>query len=240
MAQVVIVSGGSRGLGLFLVKHLLSKDCIVCTFARKSTKEVEGISRSNPDNFLFRPFDSRDFQSMKSFIGEVIEKFGRIDGLVNNAAIGQDHLLVHMSNEIAKEIIEVNLLAPVMITKEVVKQMMLQGGGRIVTISSICGSRGYPGLAVYSATKGALDSFSRSLARELGERSISVNTIAPGFFESEMSSVLLPEQLATIKRRTPTKKLTNEADITPILDLLLLGNSNISGETIFVDGGISI
>ena len=108
-------------------------------------------------------FDSRDFKSMKSFIGEVIERFGRIDGLVNNAAIGQDHLLVHMSNEIAKEIIEVNLLAPVMITKEVVKQMMLQGGGRIVTISSICGSRGYPGLAVYSATKGALDSFSRSL-----------------------------------------------------------------------------
>ena len=121
MAQVVIVSGGSRGLGLFLVKHLLSKDCIVCTFARKSTKEVEGISRSILI-ISFRPFDSRDFQSMKSFIGEVIERFGRIDGLVNNAAIGQDHLLVHMSNEIAKEIIEVNLLAPVMITKEVVKQ----------------------------------------------------------------------------------------------------------------------
>ncbi len=240
MGKVVILSGGSRGLGLYLVEHLLSKGCIVCTFARTSTSDVERLEKSHPKTYMFRPLDSRDNTGIKQYIRDIVERFGKINGLVNNAAIGQDHLLVHMAGNVAKDILDINLYSPIMLTKEVVKQMMFQDdGGRIVSISSICGTRGYPGLTVYSATKAALDSFSRSLAREVGERGILVNTLAPGFFESEMSSVLLPEQLNTIKRRTPTKHMTTEENITPLLDMLLLEDTNITGETILIDGGIS-
>ena len=240
MGKVVILSGGSRGLGLYLVEHLLSKGCKVCTFARKNTIEVDRLQRSNEENFLFKELDSRDSEGVREYIGQIVNEYGRIDCLVNNAAIGQDHLLVHMAEDVVRDILDINLFSPIMLTKEVTKQMMLQeNGGRIVSISSICGTRGYPGLTIYSASKAALDSFTRSLAREVGEREIFVNTIAPGFFESEMSSVLLPEQIDTIKRRTPTKQMTTEENITPVLDLLLFEDTNITGENILIDGGTS-
>ena len=223
MSKVIVLSGGSRGLGLFLAEHLLSKGCTICTFARSLTSEVSILEKQFQDRLMFQPLDSRDTAGIKDFINKVVDKFGRIDGLVNNAAIGQDHLLLHMDEKIVRDILDINLFSPLMLSKEVAKQMMLQEeGGRIVSISSICGTRGYPGLTVYSATKAALDSFSRSFAKEVGERGILVNTIAPGFFESEMSSVLTTEQLGTIKRRTPTKSMTTEENITPVLDMLLL------------------
>tara|TARA_B100000902_G_scaffold384778_1_gene425343 strand:+ start:5764 stop:6489 length:726 start_codon:yes stop_codon:yes gene_type:complete len=240
MGKVVVLSGGSRGLGLHLVEHLLSKGCTICTFARNSTSDVERLEETHKGSFMFRKLDSRDIDGTKQYIRDIVERFGRIDGLVNNAAIGQDHLLVHMAEDIVRDILDINLFSPIMLSKEVAKQMMLQDdGGRIISISSICGTRGYPGLTIYSATKAALDSFSRSFAREVGERGILVNTLSPGFFESEMSSVLLPEQINTIKRRTPTKHMTTEENITPVLDLLLLEDTNITGESILIDGGIS-
>ena len=240
MTKVIVISGGSRGLGLFIVNHLLSKGCKVCTFARKLTSEVVDLLERHSESFMFKPLDSRDTKGLKLYIQEIVNRFGKVDGLINNAAIGQDHLLVHMAEQIAKDILDINLLAPIMLSKEVVKQMILQeSGGRIISVSSICGSRGYPGLVVYSATKGALDAFSRSLAREVGERNIFVNTIAPGFFESDMSSVLHSEQLNTIKRRTPTKNMTSEENIIPVIDMLLLEDTNITGQTILIDGGMS-
>jgi len=239
--KVILVSGGSRGLGLFFVQHLLEKGHIVATFARNATKATEQLSLEYEDRFRFTNTDARDYETIERFVKGIFKDFGSIDGLVNNAAIGQDHLLVHAPTDLIRDVLTINIEAPLFLTRIVLKCMLLQEqGGRIVNVSSICGSRGYPGLTVYSAAKGAIDAFTRSLAREVGERGIMVNSIAPGFFESEMSSVLLPQQLETIKRRTPTHQLTVEHQITPLLDILLFEDTNITGQTVFVDGGITI
>jgi len=237
-SKIILVSGGSRGLGGHIVQHLLAQGYGVATFARRSTPLVVQFAAGYPDRFEFAACDANDLAALGRFVNRVFDRFGELYALINNAAIGQDHLLVHTAPEIVQNIINTNITAPILLSRLVLKRMLLQeGGGRIVNISSICGLRGYNGLTVYSATKAAMDAFTRSLAHEVSGRGILVNSIAPGFFESEMSSVLSAEQLATIRRRTPTQHLTSEHNLMPVLDLLLFNDTNMTGQTIVVDGG---
>ena len=239
--KVVLLSGGSRGLGLHLVKALLATGNSVATFARSATPAMADLEREAPDRFHFQVLDALDEEGIKQFVPGVVDKFGRIDGLVNNAAIGQDELLAHTSPERIEQIVATNITAPIQLTRLVVKRMLLQQDrGSVVNITSICGSRGYAGLAVYAASKGALEAFTRAMARELGESGIRFNSVAPGFFASEMSAVLLPEQMNAIKRRTPTGVLSAEADVFAAVDLLLSRVANVHGQTFVVDGGITI
>lgn len=236
----VLVSGGSRGLGLALLRHLLAGGARVASFARSSTDEVRALLAGYRERLRFVECDILDYPALERFVDETAAAFGGIDALINNAAIGQDHLLAQTSRELLHQVLAVNLEAPIVLTRKVVRGMLARGvAGRIISISSICGSRGYPGLTAYSAAKGGIDAFTRSLARELGERGILVNAIAPGFFESEMSSVLAAGQIDSIRRRTPSGRLTGIEDILPIVDLLLARDSNINGQTLFTDGGAS-
>jgi 3-oxoacyl-[acyl-carrier protein] reductase len=239
--QSILVSGGSRGLGLHLLEGFLQAGNKVASFARSETSEVQRLRTQYPERFYFEPLDTLDQEGVKAFVKTVDTRFGRIDALVNNAAVGQDELLVHTSSARIAEILSINVTAPILLTRLVARRMLLQGdGGRILNITSICASRGYPGLAVYAASKGALDAFTRSMARELGEAGITFNSIAPGFFASEMSSVLLPQQMEAIRNRTPTGRLTNEDHVLAVAELLLSRDTNINGQTIVVDGGISV
>jgi 3-oxoacyl-[acyl-carrier protein] reductase len=239
--KTIIISGGTRGLGLAMTTHCLQRGCAVATFARQATKEIEAAGAAHPGRLHFEPLDASAAEPIEKFVERVAAKFGAIHGLVNNAAIGQDHLLAHIAPAMVESIITVNLTGPILLTRSVVRRMLLGGAGaRIVNITSICGTRGYPGLTVYSATKGGMDAFTRSLARELGGRGILVNAIAPGFFSSAMSSVLARQQLETITRRTPTERLCTEQDILPVLDMLLFEPINQTGQTIAVDGGATI
>jgi 3-oxoacyl-[acyl-carrier protein] reductase len=193
------------------------------------------------EKFYFEALDAVDQSGVQKFVGSVNRRFGSIDALINNAAVGQDELLVHTSPERVAQIISINITAPLLLTRLVVRRMLLnRGQNSVVNITSICGSRGYKGLSVYSASKGALDAFTRAMARELGEAGIAFNSVAPGFFASDMSSVLLPEQMDTIRRRTPSGDLTDEKNVLAVVDLLLSRETNIDGQTITVDGGISI
>jgi 3-oxoacyl-[acyl-carrier protein] reductase len=143
-----------------------------------------------------------------------------------------------MPREAIGRLIEINLRAPIALTRLVLRRMLLQAGpARVVNVTSLCGVRGFAGLTVYSATKGALDAFTRSLAREVAGREILVNAVAPGFFASEMSDVLAADQVETIRRRTPTGRLVTEEDITPTITRLLFDECNSSGQTIHIDGG---
>lgn len=237
----IIISGGTRGLGLKLVEFCLDKGYSVVTFARKSTKEIENIITKNPENLAFIKADLSDVNSLKNIVEFAFQRFGIIYGLVNNAAIGQDSLLTHTKEEDIHKIILINLEAQIILTKYVIRKMLLQNtGGRIVNISSIAAARGYSGLTVYSAAKAGLEAFTRALSREVGYRGILINSISPGFFESEMSSVLSSEQLDTIRRRTPTQKLISADDIIPVFNLVMFENVNITGATFYVDGGASI
>jgi 3-oxoacyl-[acyl-carrier protein] reductase len=236
----LIVSGGSRGLGLALVQHSLARGHAVATFARSETDAVRALAAKYGEQLLFAALDARDSAGQDAFVATAEQRFGAIDGLVNNAAVGQDHLLTHVPPDRIDEILDVNLKGPLLLTRAVVRRMIRAGGGgRIVNITSICGGQGYAGLTVYSATKGAMDAFTRSLAREIGPRGILVNAIAPGFFVSEMSAVLASEQINTIRRRTPTERLIDHQDILPLADMLLFADINVTGQVIHADGGLS-
>jgi len=239
--QSIIVSGGSRGLGLHLVERLLANGNRVATFARSRTPAMDRLAERHGDGFHFEPLDATDAPGVNAFVARVSDRFGgRLDSVVNNAAIGQDQLLMHTDPDTIRRIIDINVVGPTILSRAAIKRMLLQRSGNICSISSICGSRGYAGLSVYAGSKGYLDAMTRALAREVGEAGIFVNCVAPGFFESEMSSVLLPEQLTTIKRRTPSGSLSNDENIFKVVDLVISGTTNIQGQVLFVDGGITI
>src|SRR6266545_4330968 len=215
-SSVVLVSVGSRGLGLAIVTDLIEQGVKVAAFARTVTPELTALAEKYPDQV----------------------HAGSVD--VNDAAAGQDSLHVHTSADQISSIIQTNLTSPLSLTRFVLRRMMAKGlKGRIVNITSICAQRGYPGLVAYSATKGGMDSATRSLARELGGR-VLANSVAPGFFASEMSAVLGQTQLEQIVRRTPTGHLTEPEEVVPVVRMLLLDNTNINGQVLVIDGAASI
>jgi 3-oxoacyl-[acyl-carrier protein] reductase len=239
-SSVVVVSGGSRGLGLAIVDDILAQGAKVAAFARSVTPELAERAQTHPDSVHIGAVDTTDQPAVTAFLREAEAKLGPLDGLVNNAAVGQDSLHVHTSPERIASIIETNLTAPLLLTRAVIRRMMSKGNrGRIVMVTSVCAQRGYSGLVAYSATKGGLDSAMRTLAREMHGRAL-VNSVAPGFFASEMSSVLGQTQLDTITRRTPSGRLVEPPNIVPVIHSLLFDDTNINGQVITVDGGGSI
>ncbi|GAA0571100.1 SDR family NAD(P)-dependent oxidoreductase [Kribbella sandramycini] len=239
-ASVVLVSGGSRGLGLAIVTDLLTSGVKVAAFARTVTPELTELTAKYPEQLYAGSVDINDAKATQSFVKTVESTLGPIDGLVNNAAIGQDSLHVHTAPERLEDIIQTNLTAPLLLTRFVLRRMLAKGlKGRIVNVTSICAQRGYPGLVAYSATKGGMEAATRSLARELGGR-VLANAVAPGFFASEMSAVLGQTQLDQIVRRTPTGHLTEPEDVVPVVRMLLLENTNINGQVLVIDGAASI
>lgn len=231
-----IVSGGSRGLGLRVCQELLEMGCLVSTFARTSTREVQKLQEEFAGFFSFAEVDICDAIALDQFVLDSEKRFGSIKGLVNNAAVGQDDLLLHMSSQKIMNLVNINILGTVALTKSSLKRMLLGDGGKVIFISSICASKGFPGLSIYSGTKGFMDSFSRSLVVELKGTSITINSISPGFFASEMSSVLSKNQLTRIQQNTPSGKLTETNDVVLALRYLL-NSENSNGANIVIDGG---
>jgi 3-oxoacyl-[acyl-carrier protein] reductase len=236
-ATTVLISGGSRGLGLAIVEDLLARGVRVAAFARTVTPELRAVVERNSGKALAGSIDATDSTAVAAFIKRAESELGPIDGLVNNAAIGQDSLHVHTSPDTLAQIIETNLTAPLLLTRAVGRRILARGGrGRIVTVTSICAQRGFPGLAAYAATKGGLEAATRSLAREFRDR-VMINCVAPGFFASEMSASLGQTELDAIVRRTPSGRLSEPADVLPLLRLLLLDGANLQGQVLTVDGG---
>ncbi len=239
-AEVVLVSGASRGLGLAIVTDLLERGVKVAAFARTVTDEMKALADRFPGQVHVGSVDITDEKAAQAFVKDVEKELGVIDGLVNNAAIGQDSLHVHTSADRIEQIIHTNLTSPLILTRFVLRRLLAKGRrGRLVNITSICGQRGYPGLVAYSATKGGMDAATRSLAREFSGR-VLANAVAPGFFASEMSAVLGQTQLDQILRRTPSGRLTTPEEVVPVVRMLLLEHTNINGQSIVIDGAGSI
>jgi 3-oxoacyl-[acyl-carrier protein] reductase len=236
----VILSGGSRGLGMALVDALLESGYLVSTFSRRPSKFVE--LRSGDKRCLFATADMADTASLAAFVRVAEERFGRIDGLVNCAGIAVDGFLSRMPTAQIDEVVAVNLTGTLKLTRLVVQSMLLLNEpASIVNISSIVGLRGYSGLAAYAATKAGMDAMTRALARELGDRRIRVNSVAPGYLETEMTHGLSDAQKQQIVRRTPLGRLGQPHDVAgPVLFLLSDAAQFITGQTLVVDGGITI
>ena len=243
MRKVVVVSGGSKGLGQEIVKALLRHEAYqVATFSRSTSAFVETMQADSAfsERFLFQEVDLTNKAAVKSFIQQVKERFGAVDILINNAGIANDALLALQTDQEIDQMIEVNLKGTIGLTRLAVREMLPQRHGRIINITSIVGSRGYRGLAVYALTKAGLDGFTRSLARELGSRGITVNSVAPGFIETEMTHGLSEKQRQQIVKRTPLNRLGRPEDIVPfILFLCSDGADFMTGQTIVIDGGVT-
>jgi 3-oxoacyl-[acyl-carrier protein] reductase len=240
MSRCFLVTGGSRGLGLALCRHYVEGGGRVLTCARHVTAEIEALRAEWPDAIDFRELDLSRPEAPSELLAAALEQLGGVDVLVNNAALAQDSLLAHTSEEEIERIVALNVTATIRLTRLVVRRMVLQGGGVVLNVSSIGAIRGYSGLAVYSATKGALDAFTRSLAQELGGSGIRVNAVAPGFFNSDMTSVLAPGQVDAIRRRTPTGRLATVEDVVQAAEVLIAPDGNVTGQVLVVDGGASI
>lgn len=240
----VIVTGGSRGLGLGTSRRLARAGYRVIAIARqrnaKLGEALQEAESANPGSFHFRPFDLAEIDEIPNLVRDLRKEFGPIYGLVNNAAISYDGLLAMMPIAQIEQLNRVNTVAPIVVTKCVIRYMMSDGGGRIVNLSSIAAMTGYSGLSVYGATKAAMVGFTRSLAREVGRLGINVNAVAPGFVETDMTRGLKGVQLEKIKNRSALKRLPEIDDVANAVEFFLSdGAKNITGTTLTVDAGNS-
>jgi 3-oxoacyl-[acyl-carrier protein] reductase len=240
--RVVIVTGGSRGLGAGIVRSYLAAGDRVATCARSITPEVEAWAADADcaDRFLFRTADLSRAADADAFVRDVVEKWDHVDVLVNNAGVARDGILGMTPDEDIDVVVDLNLKGTIYMTRVVSRRMLARRSGHIVNISSIVGRSGYRGLAVYSATKAALDGFTRAMARELGSRGIMVNSVAPGYLRTEMSHGLDEGQLQQIVRRTPAGRLGEPEDVARMVRFLTdPANTYITGQVFVVDGGLT-
>jgi 3-oxoacyl-[acyl-carrier protein] reductase len=240
--RAVIVTGGSRGLGAGLVAAFLADGDRVATCSRSATGATDAWA-SDPDlngRFFFQALDLADRPSADKFVHNVLDRFGRVDVLVNNAGVAREGVLGLFLDDDIDTVIDLNLKATIHLTRLVTRRMLLQRSGRVINISSIVGLTGYRGLSVYGATKAALDGFTRGLARELGSRGITVNSVAPGYLRTEMSHGLDEDQLDQIVRRTPAGRLGEPEDVAAAVRFLVSDAASfVTGHTFVVDGGLT-
>jgi 3-oxoacyl-[acyl-carrier protein] reductase len=238
----VLVTGGSRGLGFGIARELVAGGFRVIALARKPGDQLAAAiaetERTRPDALHFVACDLGDIEAIPHLVRTLHKQHGPLYGLVNNAGLGFDGALGMMPNARIEQLVRVNTLSPIVLTKYVVRGMMAAGGGRIVNIASIVASTGYSGLSVYSATKASLVGFTRSLAREVGRMGVTVNAIAPGFIDTDMTGGMSAAQRERIARRAALRKLPEVEDVAKAVAYLLGdGGARISGTVLTVDAG---
>jgi 3-oxoacyl-[acyl-carrier protein] reductase len=238
----VIVTGGSRGLGVGIARRMTQCGFTTIVIARTESDALAEARReanaAHPGSLKFVPYDLAEIDGIPDLVKGLRSDFGPIYGLVNNAGVSSDGVLVLMSTRQIEQMVRLNTTSPIVLTKHVVGVMMSDGGGRIVNIASVAAITGYSGLAAYSATKASLLGFTRSLAREVGRMGINVNAVAPGFFDSDMTQSLSEEQRQRITRRSALKRLVDIEDVVNAVEFLLGDRSkNITGTILTVDAG---
>ncbi|MBN1188524.1 MAG: 3-oxoacyl-[acyl-carrier-protein] reductase [Dehalococcoidales bacterium] len=240
--KTALVTGASRGLGRAIAVKLASLGAKVAvnylSNEEAAAATVNTITLAGGEAMAVRA-DVTDSDAVKSMIRQIVEKWGKIDILVNNAGITRDGLLPRMSDEAWDEVINTNLRGAYLCTKFALRSMMNQPSGRIINIASLAGIVGNIGQANYSASKGGLIAFTKSVAREVGSRNITANVIAPGFFVTDMTDKLPPEARQAILERIPLKRYGKPEDLAELAAFLAGEQSGyITAQVISIDGGV--
>jgi 3-oxoacyl-[acyl-carrier protein] reductase len=235
-SKLVVVTGASSGLGRLTCITLAEMGYKILGISRRPVTNVE--LNLSVNQFSYVQFDLSDVSEIHNLVSKLVNQHGKPYALINNAAVGTDGLLPTMHNLEIENTIMTNLLSPIILTKFVSRHMLDMREGRIVNISSIVAQSGYKGLSVYGATKAGLEGFSRSLSRDLGSRGITVNCIAPGFMETEMTHELDQSKLGSIVRRSALQRLPALSEVVAGIAYLLSPNAGgITGTTLTIDAG---
>jgi 3-oxoacyl-[acyl-carrier protein] reductase len=239
--KVAIVTGASGGIGKSIVLHLAAAGAtVVCNYCtnKEKAEAVVRAARETGGNAVSMQGDVRSFAEMEAMAAFIVAQFGRIDILVNNAGITRDELLLSMSDKDWRDVIETNLCGAFNSTKAVAQQMMFQKKGRVINISSVAGDRGGRGQTNYAASKGGLNAFTRAAAIELAPKNITVNAVAPGVIETEMSTEVMRRAKEVVLNHIPLKRLGTCDEVASLVAFLASdAAAYITGQIIRVDGG---
>ncbi len=240
-SKVALVTGASRGIGAAIAETLgLAGYTVVGTATSQSGADtICERFKSSDINGAGMVLNVTDLESINSLLSAVIDRFGAPTILINNAGIAKDNLLLRMKEEEWLDVVNTNLTSVFRLSKACVRAMTKARWGRIVTISSVVGSMGNGGQSNYSATKAGVEGFSRALAKELGSRSITVNSVAPGFIETDMTKELPEADKASMLEQIPLARLGAPSEIAAVVKFLVSDAAGyITGETIHVNGGM--
>ena len=242
MDKVAMITGATRGIGKQIALTLANEGYNIVLNYRTENDELKQLKNeieSKKVKCLTVQGDVTNFEDCKQMIESAIEKFGKVDVLVNNAGITKDMLLARMKEEDFKQVIDVNLVGTFNMTKNVISYMMKARNGRIINISSVVGIAGNAGQTNYSASKAGIIGFTKSLAKEVASRNILVNAVAPGFIETNMTEVLKQEVKDEIAKNIPLKRMGTPQDVANVVKFLASEDSSyITGQVISVDGGM--
>ena len=240
--KVALITGATRGIGKQIAITLAKEGYNIALNYRKENEDLENAKKEIAElgvEVLAVQGDVSKYEDCERFVKEIIEKFGHIDVLVNNAGITRDCLLIRMKEEDFKQVIDTNLGGTYNVTKNVISYMMKAHSGRIINISSVVGIVGNVGQTNYSASKAGIIGFTKSLAKEVASRNILVNAIAPGFIETDMTGVLKEEIKNEIAKNIPMKRMGSAQEVAKVVKFLTSDDSSyITGQVINVDGGM--
>jgi len=237
----VLVTGGSRGIGAGIARRLAQDGARIALTYVSRKEEAEAVLKDLPGSgHITLRMNVSDETSVDQAFNELMEKFGKLDGLVNNAGITKDQLLLRMKVEDFDQVIQTNLRGTFLCTKSAVKVMLKARQGSIVNITSVVGHSGNAGQSNYAASKAGITMFSKSIAQEVGSRNIRVNCVAPGFITTEMTDVLTDTQKNTILAKIPLQKFGRSEDVAAAVSYLLSDDATyVTGQTLHVDGGMT-
>ena len=239
--QVALVTGASRGIGRAIADCLRAEGAQVWYGVRSVTSEMEKMQSDSQNRVVYLPLDVASGESIERGLDTLLNRSGRIDILVNNAGIVRDGLMVRMKDEDFMEVIETNLLGAFRLMRGASKAMMKQRYGRIVSISSVVGTTGNAGQANYAASKGGLVALSKSLALEVASRGITVNVVAPGFIETDMTDALPDKVREKALEHIPVGRFGKASEIAFAVRYLVSREAGfVTGQTLHVNGGMAL
>ena len=237
--KIILITGANRGIGHNILKKIAT--CGYTVIGTSRSKDGADLITETLKDFMGKGIvmDVTNQESINTSVSQIKDDYGVIYGLVNNAGITNDNLLMRMSDEQWNTVIETNLTSLYRVTKSVVKDMMKARTGRIINIGSIVGMMGNAGQSNYSATKSGLLGFTKSLAREVSSRNINVNAISPGFIDTDMTRALSEEQIEALTKNIPLGRIASPDEVSSVVAFLLSDDSSyITGENINVNGGL--